>query len=231
MSSDNPQNTEQPGEFEDLQENAPNQDPAPATTSPKPAPILAPTPTPPQPGLTKSDQSSQPEGKVDPAKIREEETKSLQEKLERLRQERENQNEVINRLTSTNTKLQEKFDVAEKQHKVQQENAVEVATKAAVGQATRERDAARTERDRTRRNVKIRAAVIVLVIVLLSVGLLGFAAHDILETGPKSNTAVQQPTAASGQNTSTAANEKEEDPILKRIKALTKSNPNAKTNK
>jgi len=98
-------------------------------------------------------------------------------------------NAVENTPTEANTGLQKKFDSAEKQHKVRQENAVEVATKAAVRQVTKERDAARIERDRTRRNVKILAAVI----VLLFVGLLGLAAHNILETGPKSNTATQQP--------------------------------------
>lgn len=58
MSSDDPQNTEQPGEFEDLEnENAPNQDPEPAATPPEPASTPAPTPVPasPQPEPTKLD--------------------------------------------------------------------------------------------------------------------------------------------------------------------------------
>lgn len=171
MSSDNPQNPEQPDEFADLVENAPNPDPESAAAPPEPAPAPVPAPSPPQPDPAKPDQSSQPEGKVDPAKIREKETKSLQEQLERLRKERENQNEVISRLTSTNTKLQEKFDVAEKQHKVQQESAVEVASKAAVRQVAK-------ERDDERKSKKIYMVVMAVVVILLCV----VVGHNLFES-------------------------------------------------
>ena len=185
MSSDDPQNSGQPGEFNDflLDLDLGPDKPGPEKKDPPPASPEKPEVPP------KTDESPPPADKADPAKAQEKEIKSLLDGLDVLRRERKNQEVVISELTEANTKLQEKFDSAEKQHKVQQENAVELATKAAVGQVTRERDTARTERDRARRSVKILAAGTFLALVAA----IFFVAHDILETGPKSNTSAQQP--------------------------------------